>query len=139
MQTSSSRGPAASRRPRYGDRSQLARTLGDAEDALRDWDPAGRQVSFGVLEGERLVGALGLMVDGPSSAELAYWVRPEARGRGVARRSVAAVTAWAHDVAKLQRIWLEIDGRNVPSRRVAEATGYTFERTRSDGYDVWSH
>jgi len=32
-----------------------------------------RQVSVGVLEGARLVAALGLILDGPHSAELGYW------------------------------------------------------------------
>jgi RimJ/RimL family protein N-acetyltransferase len=73
---------------------------------LQAWDPHhGRQVSFGVLEGPRLVAALGLMPDGPHSAELAYWVRPEERRRGIALRSVQALTSWAHTTAGFFRIW----------------------------------
>jgi RimJ/RimL family protein N-acetyltransferase len=114
-------------------------TRADAEAAMRVWDPGGEQISLGVMEESLLVAALGLMKDGPASAELAYWVRPEARGRGLAHRSVCAVTAWAHRVVKLQRIWLEISRLNSPSRRVAEGAGYTFEETRPDGYELWSH
>lgn len=40
------------------------------------------------------VAGLALMRDGPTSGELGYWVRPEARGRGMAARAVAAVTGW---------------------------------------------
>jgi len=40
--------------------------------------------------------ALGLMLDGPDSAELAYWVRPEQRRRGLASKGVRLVTDWTH-------------------------------------------
>lgn len=63
---------------------------------------------------DRLLGALGLMIDGPRSAELAYWVRPENRRRGLALRGVGALTRWAHDDLGLDRIWLEIEPGNTP-------------------------
>ncbi len=73
----------------WGPRPAGPYSLGDARSALQAWDPhRHRQVSVGVLQGTRLVAALGLMLDGPHSAELAYWVRPEQRRRGIALRSV---------------------------------------------------
>src|SRR5690606_3326586 len=78
----------------WGPRPVGPYTVDDALAALRAWDPeTSGQASYGVFEGDRMVGTLGLMPDGPSSAELAYWVRPEDRGRGIASRSVAALTA----------------------------------------------
>jgi len=76
----------------------------------------------------RLVGALGLMVDGPHSAELAYWVRPEQRRRGIALRGVEALTAWAHTTAGLARVWLEINPDNTPSLQLAQRAGYRLEQ-----------
>jgi RimJ/RimL family protein N-acetyltransferase len=103
-------------------------SLEDARSDLDAWDPRRLgQVSIGVLEGSRLVGALGVMPDGPRSAELAYWVRPDARRRGIALRGVEAVTAWAHRSAGLTRVWLEIDPENTASLRVAERAGYRLE------------
>lgn len=105
-------------------------TTADAEAAVAAWSrPGGAQVSFGVLEGDRMVAALGLMRDARTSGELAYWVRLADRGRGIARRAVAALTGWAHDSAGVDRIWLEIDPANRASLRVAERAGYRFERT----------
>jgi [ribosomal protein S5]-alanine N-acetyltransferase len=104
-------------------------SLEAAGSALQDWDPHhGRKVSFGVLDGPRLVAALGLMPDGPHSAELAYWVRPEDRRRGIALRSVQALTSWAHTTAGFSRIWLEIDPANTPSLRLAARAGYRLEQ-----------
>ena len=113
----------------WGPRPVGPYTFDEALAALRAWDPAtSGQASYGVLEGGRLVGALGLMPDAPSSAELAYWLRPEDRGRGIAWRSVASLTTWAHAGVPLARVWLEIDPENVASRRVAERAGYEYEQ-----------
>ncbi|WP_412515512.1 GNAT family N-acetyltransferase [Actinomadura madurae] len=101
----------------------------DAHAALDDWDPAaGNQASYGLLMHDRLLGALGLMIDGPRSAELAYWVRPENRRRGLALRGVGALTRWAYDDLGLDRIWLEIEPGNTPSLRLADRAGYRYER-----------
>jgi RimJ/RimL family protein N-acetyltransferase len=114
-------------------------SLQDARSALRAWDPRQRgQVSFGMLRDDRLVAALGLMPDGPTSAELAYWVRPEARRRGIALRGVRAMTSWAHEDAGLSRIWLEINPGNTASLRVAERAGYRLEQRLPRHCRAWT-
>jgi RimJ/RimL family protein N-acetyltransferase len=104
-------------------------SLDDARAALAAWDPAaGGQFCLGILRGPRLLGAVGLMPDSPGSIELAYWVRPEERGRGLASRAVLTATAWAHRELAVPRIWLEVEPGNEPSLRVAQRTGYRFEQ-----------
>src|SRR5690349_13251326 len=113
----------------WGPRPVGPYTLSDARLALRAWDPrGGQQTSFGLLRGSRLVGAVGLMPDGPGSAELAYWVRPEERGRGIALRVVQSKTQWAHSSMGIVRMWLEINPDNAPSLRIAQRAGYRLER-----------
>ncbi len=81
----------------------------DAQAALLAWDPAaGGQFSIGILRGQQLLGAIGLMPDGPGSVELAYWIRPGHRGRGIASQAVQAITLWVHRTLDIPRIWLEI-------------------------------
>ena len=112
----------------WGPRPAGPYSLVDAEAALRSWDPVGGQVSYGVLRGARLVGAVGLMLDDdPGSAEVAYWVRPEDRRQGIAGRAVAALTEWAHRDGELSRLWLEIDPGNTASLRLAARAGYRAE------------
>jgi RimJ/RimL family protein N-acetyltransferase len=114
-------------------------SLGDAQAALAAWDPdAGGQFSLGVSRGQRLVGAVGLMPDRPGSIEMAYWVRPEERGKGVASRAVVAATLWAHRELAVPRIWLEIQPGNEPSLRVAERAGYRFEQRISRHCRDWA-
>jgi len=104
-------------------------SLDDARTALQQWDPArGEQASYGAVRADRLVAALGLMLDSPQSAELAYWVRPEQRRRGIGVRSVGALTAWAHRGGGLARLWLEIDPGNTASLGLARRAGYQLEQ-----------
>jgi RimJ/RimL family protein N-acetyltransferase len=139
---------AESGRALWGPRPVGPYSLEDARSALLAWDPRRhQQVSFGALQGKRLVGALGLMPDHPQSAELAYWVRPEQRRRGIALRGVQALTTWAHTHAGFSRIWLEINPDNTPSLQLAEKAGYRLEQRlprhcrawRSDdpAHDTW--
>jgi [ribosomal protein S5]-alanine N-acetyltransferase len=69
-----------------------------------------------------------------------YWVRPLARGRGVAPRAVVAVSSWALRDLGLQRLELAHSMRNSPSCRVAVKAGFEPEGTlksalrHADGY-----
>ena len=99
--------------------------LAGARAALREWQ--GDKQSFGILSGDDLLGAVGVLRDGPDSAEVAYWVRPESRGQGVASYGLAVVTERAH--ARIRRLWLEIEPANTASRNLARRAGYRYERT----------
>ncbi|MFE5403319.1 GNAT family N-acetyltransferase [Streptomyces sp. NPDC056580] len=115
-------------------------SLRDAQVALAAWDPAtAGQFSLGILRGRRLLGAVGLIPERPGSTELAYWVRPEARGRGIASRAVIAVTLWIHDELAAPRVWLEIEPGNEPSLRLAQRVGYRFEQRLSRHCRQWTH
>jgi RimJ/RimL family protein N-acetyltransferase len=53
-----------------------------------------------------------------------YWVGPRHRGRGVARRALRLLVAWAADELQITRFALHADAENVASHRVAEAAGF---------------
>lgn len=81
----------------WGPRPAGPYSLHDGQAALSAWDPAaGGQFSIGILRARRLLGAVGVMPDRPGSTELAYWIRPQDRGRGIASRAVHATTVWVH-------------------------------------------
>jgi len=69
-------------------------------------------------------------------AKIGYRVRPSARGRGVARQMVDAVTRWAFDARGLMRVQLEHAVGNEASCRVAEAAGFGYEGTARSAYAV---
>lgn len=123
----------------WGPRPAGPYSLPDAHAALAAWDPAAAgQFSLGILHGQQLAGAVGLMPDRPGSIELAYWIRPEQRGQGIALRAVHAVTLWAHRSLAIPRIWLEIEPGNESSLRVARRAGYHFEQRLTRHCRDWS-
>jgi RimJ/RimL family protein N-acetyltransferase len=110
-------------------------SLADARAALAKWTD---DTSYGVFENGRLVAAVGLMPDAPGRAELAYWVRPEARGRGLATAALTHLTTVARDNG-FTDLWLEIRPDNTASQRVAERAGFVrTDRVSGHGYLVWA-
>lgn len=84
---------------------------------------------FAIFEGERYLGGCGLNQvrrrDGV--ANLGYWVRSSASGRGVATRVVGMLAAFGFADLALHRIELMMSVKNERSRRVAEKSGAVFE------------
>jgi RimJ/RimL family protein N-acetyltransferase len=123
----------------WGPRPAGPYSLHDGQAALSAWDPAaGGQFSVGVLHGQQLLGAVGLMPDHPGSVELAYWIRSEQRRRGIASQAVHAATLWTHRSLVIRRIWLEIEPGNEASLRLAQRAGYHFEQRLSQHCRDWS-
>ena len=61
------------------------------------------------------------------SCELGYWLASAARGRGVMTRAVRLLVGWILENLPIDRIAILVAPENVPSRRVAERAGFTFE------------
>jgi len=78
---------------------------------------------------DTLIGMVGLGLEGERSAELGYWLAPEARGRGVMSRAVrlALEVGFADDGLDLERVvWSAFVG-NWASWAVAWRHGFRFE------------
>jgi RimJ/RimL family protein N-acetyltransferase len=88
-----------------------------------------------IVQKGALVGSVGLVsarID-DQQGEVGYWLAPEARGNGIARRALTAVVTELLR-AGYQRIDAEIIVGNEPSQRVLEAVGFIKEgRFRSVG------
>jgi ribosomal-protein-alanine N-acetyltransferase len=59
--------------------------------------------------------------------ELGYWMLPEARGRGRAKRAVRLVSLWALSQPGVSRLQLATSPENTASQRVAERNGFQRE------------
>jgi RimJ/RimL family protein N-acetyltransferase len=70
------------------------------------------------------------------TAKIGYRVLPSARGRGVGRQMVDAVTRWAFAERDIMRVQLEHVLGNPASCRVAEAAGYLLEGTARSAYSL---
>lgn len=60
-------------------------------------------------------------------AAVGYWLSPDARGRGVATRTVRLLARWAFDRLSIARVELTCAPDNVASQRVAERCGFVRE------------
>ena len=77
-----------------------------------------------------LLGGTGLhdvMLYGKREAELGYWVRAGARGRGIASTAIRSIAAFGFNELKLVRASMRIRLDNHSSRRAAERAGASFE------------
>jgi ribosomal-protein-serine acetyltransferase len=74
------------------------------------------------------IGSAGLTVDARTmSANLQYWVRTSATGRGVASEAARLVSRWAIQALDLQRVEIFISDHNVASQMAARKSGAHFE------------
>ena len=93
--------------------------------AERQWT-SGDKAAFAIVEpGDptRLIGVISLSI-AAGVGNCGYWVVPDERGRGVARRALALVSDWAFATLGLAVVLLEINEHNTASATVARAVGY---------------
>lgn len=104
----------------------------DAEEFVTSiidaWD-AGEDFTYGIWDGDQLVGACGLHDDlGPGRLELGYWVHVDHVGRGVARRATAAIVRAAFSLDGVQVLEIRHADTNTRSAGVPEALGFRHDR-----------
>jgi RimJ/RimL family protein N-acetyltransferase len=98
--------------------------------AVRAWGE-GTGATFVIADAPTGVGSgtigLHLFPDDTELAEVGYWLRREARGRGAATTAVRLVSDWAFTELGIQRMNLMTAPENMASQRVAERAGFTRE------------
>ena len=89
---------------------------------------AGTGAAFAIVgTGGEVLGGIGFRVETPWRAEIGYWVRRDARGRGIASRALTLLSRWLVRERGFGRVQLHADVENVPSQRVAERAGFVRE------------
>ena len=93
----------------------------------------------------RFAGSAGLRPESQGSAEIAYGLHPDARGRGVAGRATQLLLDWAFGERGHSVVTWRAPVGNWPSRRVAWAAGFQFGPTiprmliqRGERRDAWT-
>lgn len=84
----------------------------------------------------RLVGAIGLhgFDWGNRSAQIGYWLAPDARGRGIVTRAAEALVAHGFGPLEIHRLEIRCVVENRQSRAVAERLAFTPEGTLGEAY-----
>ena len=84
------------------------------------WREEAPERTFAITAGGEFLGVVGVGLD---SGVVGYWMKREARGRGVMTRAVLAVVAWAR-AQGVERFSLTTHPDNVASQRVALKAGF---------------
>jgi RimJ/RimL family protein N-acetyltransferase len=86
------------------------------------------QIAVADARTDALLGDIGLHVsDSGEEAELGITLAPEAQGRGLAEEAARALIAGLESHTAVRRLVGITDARNVPSARLLERLGMTFE------------
>jgi RimJ/RimL family protein N-acetyltransferase len=105
--------------------SRSARQILDSNRAL--WAD-GNGATFSICDPtDACVGHVWVNLDGSGRGEVGYWLLPEARGQGLATRSVRSISRWALEEVGLARLSLLTEPDNHRSQRVAERSGFVRE------------
>ena len=117
--------------PHYG-RADVERWFADADRFWREESA----FNMWIADNGRVIGVVGLhdvQLYGKREAEIGYWVRQSARGRGVAATAIRAIAAFAFNEMKLVRASMRIRLDNSSSRRAAERAAARYEGTLRHG------
>jgi RimJ/RimL family protein N-acetyltransferase len=99
------------------------------EEHAREFIATTDERAFAVVDQKsgELLGGIGARLHDEGVVEIGYWVRADARGRGVATRALVLIARFAVTELGARRIQLTTDPANVASQRVAEKAGFRRE------------
>ncbi|MEU8103994.1 GNAT family protein [Nonomuraea muscovyensis] len=106
----------------------------------RQWSRAVERVgySFAIADvgADRAVGQIGLWPGPHGRASVGYWVAGSARGRGVARAALRAVSSWGLERLGIPRLELHVEPWNASSWKAAERAGFVREGLLRSWQDI---
>jgi RimJ/RimL family protein N-acetyltransferase len=108
------------------------------EADARAWLESDVEESFAVVDrstGE-LLGSIGVRFLADGVAETGYWVKREARGRGVATHALLLLSRWVLENPEVGRLQLRAEPANLGSQRVAEKAGFVREGVIRGGLEL---
>lgn len=84
---------------------------------------------YGIFKDNELLGEIGLSGINVRNrvAEIGYWLKKSARGRGIIDKLLPAIEKVGFDVLNLRKLSIYCDADNIGSRRKAEKNGYVLE------------
>jgi len=114
---------------------EVLRWIGPSEHSAREflevnrsgW-AGGKCATFSICDPrDDCVGHVWVDLAGSRGGEVGHWLLPQARGKGLATRSVRLISRWALRELELPRLSLFTEPSNERSQRVAERTGFVRE------------
>lgn len=105
-----------------------AEALANIERSEQSW-AEGDWAVFRIVVEDHVVGGVNLHFLGDRNAELSYFLRASARGRGIGTRAVLLAADWGFRERGLARVFARIEQGNAASVGVVERAGFSYEGT----------
>ena len=122
------------------DRSRTTVYLGDSQRWWTERAAFNYRVAAPDLLPGRVLGSVGLMARrGPGILEIGYWLHVDAVGRGLAVRSVAALTGAAMALPGVEVIWICHVPENAASAAIPARLGFTRQAEPVEGPPGFEH
>ncbi len=67
------------------------------------------------------------LIEKDRMAKVAIRLAPDCQGKGYGTEALSAMTGFCFEHTELQRLWTEVDIRNIPSQKMLEKCGYSRE------------
>ena len=92
-------------------------------------EPRWKYAMYGIFDNNELLGEIGLSCidDKYKTAEIGYWLKKSARGKGIIDKLIPTIENLGFNVLNLRKITIWCDTENIASRKHAEKHGYTLE------------
>ena len=84
---------------------------------------------YGIFENGELLGEIGLgcIYTRRQTAEVGYWLKKSARGKGIFGKLLPEIEKLAFDTYDLHKLTIWCDDENIAVKKLAEQNGYIFE------------
>ena len=84
---------------------------------------------YGIFEGDELLGEIGLgcIYVRRQTAEVGFWLKKSARGRGIIDLLLPVIEKLGFDTYDLHKLTIWCDNENKPVKKLAKKHGYTRE------------
>ena len=133
-------------RANFGIATEIYNIFASDPDGMRFWMPNGTYKSpedvfmsyvrrpawmcmYGIWSGDRFLGEVGFSAISQkhNTAKIGYWLRTDARGRGIIMRMIARLEQMAFAEHGIEVIYIECNSKNAVSRHIAEKNGYILD------------
>ena len=80
------------------------------------------------ISSKKVIGDLYVyLIENDRMASVAIRISADCHGKGYGTEALKAITKFCFENTQLQRLWTEVDIRNIPSQKMLEKCGYTKE------------
>lgn len=109
--------------------SGLPKSVDDVFNDLVSYDTDKQYCMYYTYDKDVLLGQIGFSRIGwrHGVGTIGYWLKKEARGKGVVRSILPEIERLGFETFELRKLIIECDGKNMPSRKIAEKNGYTLD------------